>query len=230
MIDKNHCDFLFNYDILQKGAIILIDKPIGWTSFDVIRYFRKNFYKVKMGHTGTLDPLATGLLPICTGKATKKVLFWSKSVKAYYAVIQVGISSPSLDRATETTENKSWQHITYTQCEEIIHRHFIGQISQTVPLFSAVKYQGKPLYWYAHRHKEAPCPTKVVTIYSIDIERLELPYITLLIRCSAGTYIRSLARDLGIALGSCALIYKLIRTEVGELNIVQAFDLRKYCT
>ena len=227
LIDKDHRDYLFDGDILERGSLILIDKPIKWTSFDVIRYIRKNIYKVKMGHTGTLDPLATGLLPICTGKATKKASVWSCLPKSYIAVIQFGLLSPSLDMATPPEENKPWEHITYSQCQQVIRSSFNGSIEQEVPLFSAVKYQGRPLYWYAHRNKKAPCPIKTVTIYSIDIKRFDLPYVSLFIRCSSGTYIRSLVRDLGFALNSCALLYRLVRVEVGEFNIADSLNLEQ---
>lgn len=215
---------------LRSGSIIAVDKPLGWTSFDVVNRFRImvkqaiGLRKIKVGHTGTLDPQATGLLLLCTGRATKYIEQLMLDTKEYVATLKFGATTPSFD--TEHPEDASypWQHITMELLQSTV-KQFVGTIDQVPPIFSAVSVAGKRAYDLARQGKTCTLASKPITIYRIEIETFTPPYATLRIVCGKGTYIRSLARDLGQALNSGAYLTVLRRTQLGNINVKDAFQL-----
>lgn len=212
-----------NSEIFHSGAIILLDKPLEWTSFDVVKYVRNRIPAKKVGHAGTLDPLATGLLIVCSGKATKAISQIQDLPKTYTAVIRFGASTPSYDSATEPDHTANWSHITESGLKKLIIENFIGTIEQKPPLYSAKKVEGKRLYQYAREGQEIEVKKRPVTIHQIEISEINLPDITIIVRCGKGTYIRSLAHDIGLGLNSRAYLSQLRRTETGHFNVDQAF-------
>ena len=221
-------DFLM-FDFLE-GEILLIDKPLEWTSFQVVNKVRheiKNklgIKKIKVGHAGTLDPLATGLLIICTGKQTKNINEYQGQVKEYSGTITLGTTTPSYDLETEVNETFPTAHIT----EELIHsttKQFMGAIQQQPPIFSALKKDGKRLYELARKGETTEIPTREITINEFEITHIDLPKIDFRIVCSKGTYIRSLAFDFGKALNSGAHLSALRRTKIGDYSIEKAVSI-----
>jgi tRNA pseudouridine55 synthase len=210
--------------IFNTGAILLLDKPLHWTSFDVVKYVRNRVPAKKAGHAGTLDPLATGLLIICTGKATKVISRIQDMPKTYEAVIRFGASTPSYDAATEPDHKAEWEHISQAGLKKIIKENFSGEIEQKPPLYSAKKVSGKRLYQYAREGVEVEVKNRPVTIYRIDIVNISLPEVTIIVHCGKGTYIRSLAHDIGLALNSRAYLTRLRRTETGVFNVKHALE------
>ncbi len=210
--------------IFNTGAILLLDKPLEWTSFDVVKYVRSRLQVKKTGHAGTLDPLATGLLILCSGKATKVISQIQDLPKTYEAVIRFGASTPSYDAATEPDVTAEWGHISETEIKKVLKERFTGIIEQKPPMYSAKKIKGKRLYQYARKGLEIEVNTRPVTIYQIDITEINLPEIRIIVRCGKGTYIRSLAHDLGIALNSRAYLTQLRRTETGHFNVNMALE------
>jgi len=213
----------------KNGQILLIDKPLEWTSFQVVNKLRwairqtYNIKKIKVGHAGTLDPLATGLLVICTGKFTKKINEYQGLTKEYTGTFTLGATTPSFDLETAVNQTFSTTHLT----EELIHettKKFTGEITQTPPLFSAIKKDGERLYKKARRGETVAIPTRQVSVYEFEITNINLPKIDFRISCSKGTYIRSIADDFGKALNSGAHLSKLRRTKIGTLNINNAQD------
>lgn len=206
------------------GEIIGIDKPLGWTSFDAVKRVRGaiqrrlHLKKFKVGHAGTLDPLATGVLIVCTGRATKRIDELQNGDKEYVATIRLGATTPSFDLETEVDAVYPWEHITRERVEEIIPT-FIGKIMQVPPVFSAVKVDGKRAYNLARKGKEVELKAKSLYIKEMELLGMDMPEITLRIVCSKGTYIRALARDLGEALGSGAHLTGLRRTRVGDVRV-----------
>lgn len=217
------------YDFLA-GATLLVDKPKDWTSFDVvnkIRYaLRKRLQvkKIKVGHAGTLDPMATGLLIICTGKATKTLHQLQGLSKEYTGTIHLGGTTPSFDAETEIDETFPVDHITPDLLEEA-RQQFLGDIAQIPPIFSAIKVDGQPLYKKARRGEKVEVKARDVHIFELEFTRIELPEVDFHVRCSKGTYIRSLAHDLGKAVNSGGHLTALRRTSIGEFSIEQAWDL-----
>ena len=212
-----------------NGQVLLIDKPLGWSSFQAVNKLkwaiRKRFglKKIKIGHAGTLDPLATGLLIICTGKFTKKIPDYQGQTKEYTGTITLGSTTPSFDLETEINENFPTAHIT----EDLITRttsQFIGEIEQAPPVFSAIKKDGKRLYEYAREGKEVTVKKRKVLVNSFEITDVRLPEVDFLISCSKGTYIRSIAHDFGKALDSGGHLSKLRRTKIGDFNVNIAQD------
>ena len=209
---------------LITGEIIGIDKPLGWTSFDAVKRVRGaiqrrlHLKKFKVGHAGTLDPLATGVLIVCTGRATKRIDELQNGDKEYVATIRLGATTPSFDLETEVDAVYPWEHITRERVEEIIPT-FIGKIMQVPPVFSAVKVDGKRAYNLARKGKEVELKAKPLYIKEMELLGMDMPEITLRIVCSKGTYIRALARDLGEALGSGAHLTGLRRTRVGNVRV-----------
>ncbi|ALM08747.1 pseudouridine synthase [Sediminicola sp. YIK13] len=210
-----------------EGQILLIDKPLTWTSFQAVNALkwaiRRKFElkKIKIGHAGTLDPLATGLLLVCTGKFTKRIIELQGQVKEYTGTITLGATTPSYDLETEVDNTYPTEHIT----EELIHRtteQFIGEIQQFPPVFSALKKDGKRLYEYAREGKEVEIQSRSVEIHNFEITKIEMPIITFLVVCSKGTYIRSLANDFGKALDSGGHLSSLRRTKIGDFNVDNA--------
>lgn len=212
----------------QNGQIILIDKPLTWSSFQAVnklKYILKRKYnlpkKFKIGHAGTLDPLATGLLIICTGKFTKKITEIQAQTKEYTGTITVGATTPSYDLETEVDSNFPINHID----EELIQqtaKNFIGEIDQKPPVFSAIKKDGKRLYEHARAGEEVEIQSRKTTIYEFEITRIALPEIDFRVQCSKGTYIRSLAFDFGVALKSGAHLTALRRTKIGDYSVENA--------
>lgn len=218
MITKKTNDSNFDF---QAGEALLIDKPKGWTSFKAVRKIRSAINVKKVGHAGTLDPMATGLLIVCTGKKTKEISIYQDLPKVYEGIITLGKSSPSMDTETEVTEERPFSHIT----EEMILREkelFTGRIMQTPPMYSALKVDGKPLYKLARKGKEVKREPREVEIYEFTVLKIELPDIRFRIKCSRGTYIRSIANDLGNSLGCGGILSELRRTSIGEYSVEDA--------
>lgn len=215
-----------------SGEIIIIDKPLGWTSFDAVKRLRGaiqrrlNVRKFKVGHAGTLDPLATGVLIVCTGRATKRITELQEGMKEYVAEVKFGATTPSYDLEKEIDATYPWEHITRERIEEVLPR-FIGHVMQVPPVFSAVKVDGKRAYNYARKGKEVEIKAKPLEIKELEVLNWEAPKLTLRVLCSKGTYIRALARDLGEAMNSGAHLTALRRTRVGDYTIDDAMSLDK---
>lgn len=218
---------------VQNGAILLIDKPLRWTSFDVVNKIkheirnRTGCKKFKIGHAGTLDPLATGLLIVCIGKYTKQIPDFQQQKKKYEGTFTIGATTASHD-LEKTPENfKSYNHLSEEDILSAVNQ-FIGTIQQLPPLFSAVRIDGKRAFDYARSEKEVALQSKEITIYSFDIKRIELPEIDFEIVCSKGTYIRSIARDLGNILDCGAYLSRLRRTKIGDFSVNDALDMTPF--
>ena len=216
-----------------NGEIILIDKPLDWTSFQVvnkIRWLIRSTFgikKIKVGHAGTLDPLASGLLILCTGKMTKSIEQFMGQEKEYTGTFTLGATTPSYDLETEIDNTFPTDHIT----EELIHNtldQFVGTIDQYPPVFSALKKDGKRLYEFAREGIEVEIPTRKVNIRSFELTQKAIPKVDFKVICSKGTYIRSLANDFGKALNSGAHLSALRRTRIGEFNIEQAVSIEDF--
>lgn len=207
-----------------SGEIIGIDKPLGWTSFDAVKRLRGAIQrrlrvkKFKVGHAGTLDPLATGVLIVCTGRATRKIEVLQNGTKEYVAQITLGATTPSFDLETEIDHHFPWEHITAEMVDDILPR-FIGRVMQVPPVFSAVKVDGKRAYNLARKGKEVELKAKPLEISELEVLEFKPPVLTVRVVCSKGTYIRALARDIGEALGSGAHLTALKRTRVGDVRI-----------
>ncbi|MCB0375692.1 MAG: tRNA pseudouridine(55) synthase TruB [Sinomicrobium sp.] len=223
-----------SYDF-QKGATLLVDKPKDWTSFDVvnkIRYAlrqRLGVKKIKVGHAGTLDPMATGLLIICTGKATKSLADLQGLSKMYTGTMLFGGSTPSYDAETEVDQHFPIDHISDNMIEQA-RQQFLGDIDQVPPMFSAIKVDGQPLYKKARKGESIEIKARRVHIYSLEFTCIALPEVDFRVHCSKGTYIRSLAHDLGGILDSGAHLTALKRTRVGEFHLEDAWELEKLIT
>jgi len=213
-----------------EGKVLLIDKPLGWTSFDAVNKIRYAFNrwlgikKIKVGHAGTLDPLATGLIIICTGKATKQINQFMDLEKEYISTFRLGASTPSFDLETEIDHSYPYEHITREMVINTI-REFIGETDQVPPLFSAKFIDGKRAYEFARAGKEKELKANRIHIYTIELLDFNLPDISLKITCSKGTYIRALARDFGKKLDSGAHLTMLRRTRIGNYSVEQAEDV-----
>jgi len=210
-----------------EGQLILIDKPLNWSSFQAVNAvkwaIRKRFQlkKIKVGHAGTLDPLASGLLIICAGKFTKRIHEFQDMPKEYEGTITLGSSTPSYDKETEVDNVYPTNHITH----ELIHKTkelFLGQIAQKPPVFSALKKDGKRMYEYAREGKKLEIKARFVEILGFEILDIDLPEIRFRIQCSKGTYIRSIAHDFGKALNSGGHLSSLRRTKIGDYNVNNA--------
>lgn len=225
MITKQTKD-LQNLDYLS-GQVILIDKPANWTSFDVVAKVRRLIKVKKVGHAGTLDPLATGLLIVCTGKKTKEISNYQDQRKKYSGIITLGKSSPSMDLATDITEKSLPENLTEEKIHEVRNK-FLGKIEQVPPMFSAIKHKGKALYKLARKGKEVEREPRQVEIYSFDITKIDLPEIHFEIACSKGTYIRVIANDFGNEIGSGGVLSLLRRTEIGDYNVDDAYKMNEF--
>lgn len=225
MVTKQTKD-LQNLDYLS-GQVILIDKPVNWTSFDVVAKLRRLINVKKVGHAGTLDPLATGLLIVCTGKKTKEIANYQEQRKKYIGIITLGKSSPSMDLATNITEKSVPENLTEEKIFEVRNK-FLGKIEQVPPMFSAVKHKGKALYKLARKGKEVEREPRQVEIYCFDITKIELPDIHFEIACSKGTYIRVIANDFGNELGCGGILSLLRRTEIGDYKVDDANSMNEF--
>ncbi len=209
----------------QQGKILLIDKPLTWSSFQAvnkIKYALKRKYNLpksfKIGHAGTLDPLASGLLIICTGKFTKKIPELQGMIKEYTGTITLGATTPSYDLETQVDKTYPTEHIT----EDLIRattQQFIGEIDQKPPVFSALKKDGKRLYEHARAGEEVEILARKITIHEFEITKINFPQVEFRVVCSKGTYIRSLAYDFGLAMNSGGYLSKLRRTKIGEFSV-----------
>ncbi|HNS46039.1 MAG TPA: tRNA pseudouridine(55) synthase TruB [Bacteroidales bacterium] len=214
---------------LISGQLLLMNKPLGWTSFDMVGYIRRllreyrSFPKIKIGHAGTLDPLATGLLLVCTGKHTKRVIEFTEMEKEYTGQFILGATRPSFDKETEIDQTYPTDHLT---AEQIFHAasHFTGEQKQTPPAFSATKVQGIPAYLYARDNQQVVIEPKKITIHQFEITSVQLPEVAFRIVCSKGTYIRALARDFGQHLACGAYLDSLCRTRIGPYLLENATE------
>lgn len=216
----------------KEGEIFYVDKPLHWTSFDVVKRIRgvlsrrTGIKKLKVGHAGTLDPLATGVITVVTGRATKRIEELQAHTKEYVAVIRLGATTPSFDLETEIDATYPWEHITRESVEEAL-KNFTGSISQTPPAFSACKIDGKRAYKMARKGKEVNIKPKTLVIDEIELLDMQLPEITIRVVCSKGTYIRALARDIGEALHSGGHLTGLRRTRVGDIEVANCENVEE---
>jgi tRNA pseudouridine55 synthase len=217
-----------NAEEILAGKVLLIDKPLTWSSFQAVnklKYILKRKYdlpkKFKIGHAGTLDPLATGLLIICTGKFTKKITEIQAQIKEYTGTIVLGATTPSYDLETEVDATFPTTHITEALILETTHK-FLGEIDQKPPVFSAIKKEGKRLYEHARAGEVVEIQSRKTTIYEFEITRIQLPEVDFRVQCSKGTYIRSLAYDFGLALQSGGHLSALRRTKIGDYSVENA--------
>jgi tRNA pseudouridine55 synthase len=214
----------------QNGQILLIDKPLHWTSFQAVNKMKwllrskLGLKKIKIGHAGTLDPLASGLLVVCTGKFTKKITELQGQEKEYSGTFFIGATTPSYDLETEVDETFATDHITDELIRETT-KQFLGEIDQKPPIFSAIKKDGKRLYEHARAGEEVEIASRKTTIHEFEIMRIEMPEVDFRISCSKGTYIRSIAYDFGKALGSGAHLTALRRTKSGDYSVDDALGL-----
>jgi tRNA pseudouridine55 synthase len=218
---------------LLNGQVFLIDKPLHWTSFQVVNKLRWtikkkfNLKKIKVGHAGTLDPLATGLLIICTGKFTKRIDEYQAQEKEYMGAFYLGATTPSFDLETEVNEHFPTKHIN----NELINnttKKFMGEIEQIPPIFSAIKKDGKRLYELARAGESTNIQSRKVTISEFQITKINLPIIEFKVKCSKGTYIRSLANDFGEVLKSGAYLASLRRTKIGDFDVSKAKSIDEF--
>ena len=220
------------YDF-QKGEILLFDKELDWTSFDLVRKLR-NFLcretgikKLKVGHAGTLDPRATGLMIICTGKETKNIDLLQAKEKEYIARIKLGATTPSYDLETAENETFTTDHLTLELIQKTLVS-FLGETEQVPPIYSAVKIEGKRAYEYARKGNDIVLQPKRITIWELEVLQFSKQEIELRIVCSKGTYIRSLARDLGLALNNGAYLVGLTRIRIGEMKLEKAWKVEEF--
>jgi len=217
----------------QEGEVLLFNKPLYWTSFQLVNKVRwlikreLQVKKIKVGHAGTLDPLANGLMILCTGKKTKEIDQYQAAEKEYIATIKLGATTPSYDG--ETVENYFYgtQHINEDLIQKTILT-FLGDIQQYPPIFSAIKVSGKKLYESARKGVEVEIKARSISIKELEILNIDMPYVQFRVACSKGTYIRSLAFDIGEALNSGAWLYKLQRTKIGEYSVENAIDIQDF--
>lgn len=223
----------FTKEAFQEGQILIIDKPLNWTSFQVVNkvrwLIRKQFSikKIKVGHAGTLDPLATGLLIICTGKFTKQIDSYQAQEKEYTGTITLGATTPSFDLETEIDQTFDISNISEAEIKNAT-RKFIGEIEQYPPVFSAVKKDGKRLYEFARSGEDVEISSRKITISEFEITSINLPEVHFKVNCSKGTYIRSLAHDFGKALNNGAHLSGLRRTKIGAFSVEEAISVEDF--
>lgn len=210
---------------LSHGGIVLVNKPIGVSSFFIVKRVRHFLNIKKVGHAGTLDPAADGLLIICFGKATKLVSSIQELDKTYEATIMLGKATASYDRETPVIEELSYEHVTDDQIDQTLQDHFVGEIQQIPPIYSALKSQGEALYKKARRGERIDVPARSVKVYSILRLDSKIPLIKVIINCGKGTYIRSIAHDLGRQLSTCAYLAALTRTTTGVFSMEHALQI-----
>ena len=227
-----HSKLELNETSVTEGQLLLIDKPLNWTSFQVVNKIRwelKNKFgikKLKVGHAGTLDPLATGLLLVCTGKMTKKISEIQALVKEYTGTFTLGATTPSYDLETPIDGTFPIDHLDDNALKEVINQ-FTGVVDQYPPVFSAIKKEGKRLYEYARKGEEIKINSRQIEILAFELTKIKLPTIDFYVKCSKGTYIRSLANDYGKALGSGAHLSSLRRTAIGLHRIEDAYTIEQ---
>ncbi len=228
-MQKYDSDLITNDDIIN-GKMLLVDKPLSWTSFDVVKYIRKSLVskfkikRIKVGHAGTLDPLASGLLIICIGKQTKKISEYQNQSKTYTGKFKLGETTPSYDGETEVNEVFNYDHIKEIDLKSISQK-FIGKIMQKPPIFSAIKKDGKRMYEYARENKKIEIQEREIEIHEFNIINFSTPYVEFEIKCSKGTYIRSIANDFGKALNSGSYLFELRRINIGDFSVLNALKI-----
>lgn len=218
-----------NGTIHPPGEVILVDKPLTWTSFDVVKKLKYHLKVKKIGHAGTLDPLASGLLILCTGKMTKKIESFQSQEKEYEGTITIGATTPSFDLETEVENLKEYDHITNDLIQNAA-KQLTGSIEQVPPIYSAVRIDGKRAYKSARKGEEVKIKSRVVEVKKFEIKLIELPLIQFKITCSKGTYIRSIANDFGKLLGVGAYLSALRRTRIGDFKISEARTIEELTT
>lgn len=225
MITRTNCDNIS--PSFEEGELILIDKNVHKTSFNVIYKIRKAVGVKKVGHAGTLDPMASGLLIVCTGKMTKEISKFQNLEKTYKGIFEIGASTSSMDSETAIIERREYKHIG---SEEIfkVRQKFIGEILQKPPMYSAVKYKGKALYKYARKGKHVERDARKVYVDEFIIDRIDLPDVYFTIRCSKGTYIRVVANDFGEELGCGAFLKELRRISIGDYKVEDALKVDEF--
>lgn len=222
-------EFKKTYDFLG-GEVLLFDKDLEWTSFDLVNKVRNTLCrkmeikKMKVGHAGTLDPLATGLLILCTGKMTKQIESFQAKEKEYTATFKLGATTPSFDMETEEDSNKDTSHVT-NELIEVAIKKFQGEIEQIPPIFSAVKIKGKRAFDYARNGEDVKLTPRKIVISKIEVLSFSSPYLKIRVECSKGTYIRSLARDIGEELKCGAYLTELRRTKIGDFKVENAITV-----
>jgi tRNA pseudouridine55 synthase len=215
------------------GKVLLIDKPLEWTSFQAVNkirwHIKKKFglKKIKVGHAGTLDPLATGLLILCVGKETKNISTYQGQIKEYTGTFTLGATTPSYDLETEIDQTFPTDHITKELLESNLQQ-FLGEIDQKPPIFSAIKKDGKRLYELARKGQTTEIKSRKVTISEFEITNIDLPKLEFRVVCSKGTYIRSLAHDFGLALNSGAHLSELRRSKIGDFSVLDAKTIESF--
>tara|TARA_B110000459_G_scaffold64160_1_gene71876 strand:+ start:28059 stop:28793 length:735 start_codon:yes stop_codon:yes gene_type:complete len=217
---------------LKEASIILLDKPINWTSFDAVKKLKYAISKqigvkarkFKIGHAGTLDPLATGLLILCTGKATKSIQGIQDAPKSYEGTFELGATTPSYDLETEVDQKFSLEGLTESDCQEAT-KSFLGEIDQTPPIFSAIWVDGVRAYKLARKGEDVKLKSRKVSIHTFDVDAQQLPTIKFKVNCSKGTYIRSLANDFGAHLNNGAYLSSLRRTAIGDHKISDSWNI-----
>tara|TARA_B110000444_G_scaffold10579_1_gene9049 strand:+ start:3547 stop:4257 length:711 start_codon:yes stop_codon:yes gene_type:complete len=224
---------LLSKEDFQEGQILLLNKEMGWTSFDVVKKIKNllkekfNIKKIKVGHAGTLDPLATGLLIICTGKFTKTISSIQNQEKTYTGEITLGATTPSYDLETDINKTFDTSKITNESIQKT-SLQFIGEIEQKPPVFSALKIKGERLYKKARRGEDVVIDSRKITVFSFDIEEYELPKFKFKIKCSKGTYIRSIAHDFGERLKNGGYLSQLCRTNIGKYDINDSITITDF--
>jgi tRNA pseudouridine55 synthase len=211
-------------DFREEGEILLIDKPLDWTSFDVVRKVRNLFGVKKVGHAGTLDPKATGLLIVCTGRKTRAINTFVVDEKEYVGSFELGVRTPSLDSETDVSEKREYTHISKEMLEEAAGQ-FVGTISQKPPMYSAAKTGGKPLYAYARKGEIVERLSREVEIREFGITEFASPMVHFRVVCSKGTYVRTLVDDLGMALGCGCTLRSLRRVRIGAYSVGDALGI-----
>lgn len=222
-------DLKKKYDFLG-GEVLLFDKDLEWTSFDLVQRVRNSLCramgikKLKVGHAGTLDPLATGLMILCTGKSTKLIESFQEKEKEYVATLKLGATTPSFDMETEEDSSSDISHVTRELIDSVLQK-YLGETNQVPPVFSAVKVKGKRAFDYARNGEDLKLQPKKIVIKKIITETIDLPNVTIKVICSKGTYIRALARDIGEDLQCGAYLTALRRTRIGELSVEDAMSV-----
>jgi tRNA pseudouridine55 synthase len=216
-------------NLFEQGAVLLINKPLEWTSFDVVRKVRNMIRIKKVGHAGTLDPLATGLLIVCTGKFTKRINEYMAREKEYTGTFTLGATTPTYDLESEPENFREYQHLTHEQLLAATEP-FTGDILQMPPMHSAIKKDGRRLYELARKGLEVKVDPRPVTIKTFEITAADLPVVHFRVVCSTGTYIRSLAHDYGAELGCGAYLSSLVRTRIGDYTLDQSMTMEQVAT
>jgi tRNA pseudouridine55 synthase len=211
----------------EAGEVLLVDKPLEWTSFDVVHRLRSLLGVAKVGHAGTLDPRATGLLIVCTGRQTKRIDQFANLEKEYTGTFELGIRTPSFDTETDVLDRADYSTVTIEKLEAVVAR-FVGKQMQMPPMYSAAKHLGKPLYKYARKGKTLERKSKEIDVLEFSVMSFRSPIVEFRVSCSKGTYIRSLVNDIGEALGCGAVLASLRRTRIGTFRVDDALTVEEF--